>query len=117
MTIRITMSRHRTALKTLESELRSPQVKAPSITETKAERQLQGSLLDTWAKRLVLGVLGGIRRGRLVIEDQGAVYRFGDEAPTADPVAHVYIHHASAWRDVLLRGSVGAGEAFMLGAW
>lgn len=92
-------------------------VKATSIMETKAEHELAPSLMDRLARRLVLGVLSGIQHGRLSVEEQGEVHLFGDVAADATPVAHISVQHPSAWRDILLRGSVGAGEAYMLGAW
>lgn len=92
-------------------------MKVASIDDYKARRTLRRSALDTIALRMVFRLFSGIRRGRLTVEDEGETYTFGDVDPQASLVAHVSVHHPSVFRDVMLRGSIGAGEAYMLGAW
>jgi cyclopropane-fatty-acyl-phospholipid synthase len=70
---------------------------------------------DVLARRLVLRLLEKLAVGRLTVEEAGSVLQFGDSA--AQLVAHISIHRPEAYRDMLLRGSIGAGEAYMHGAW
>jgi len=75
--------------------------------------------------RMVLRLLVDLQGGELVIMDEsGQTHRFGsiEEAsmgdfPGAPITATVTIHDASAWRDIALRGSIGAAEAFVEGKW
>jgi cyclopropane-fatty-acyl-phospholipid synthase len=74
-------------------------------------------IIDRRARKTLLNHLRYIERGRLVIDDEGELHVFGEAADKTDLLAHINIHHFTAWRDILLRGSIGAGEAYMLGAW
>lgn len=88
-----------------------------SINDGKVSRQAKASFWDAVAKKIVLKALSKIAVGRLVLEDGGEVYEFGEPADQAELVAHIFIHHPSTYRDVLLGGSIGSGEAYMLGSW
>lgn len=78
---------------------------------------LQGGWSERWARQLILQLLGRIRRGSLLLEENGHTLHFGEPVATATLCAHIHIHHPSVYRDVLLRGTIGSGEAFMQGAW
>jgi cyclopropane-fatty-acyl-phospholipid synthase len=80
-------------------------------------RQAPASVWDRQAKQLLLKALNGMTRGHLTIEDQGEIYTFGQPAERADVIAHIHVQHPSAYRQVLVGGTVGSGEAYMLGAW
>ena len=69
----------------------------------------------SFAQRLLLKALEGIRVGRLDLEVAGRVYVFGD--PEADLQARVLIRDARAFQAGLIHGEVGLGEAFMAGWW
>ena len=88
-----------------------------SIQPVKSKRAVRPSLLDDWARRLLFARLQKLPRGRLHIEERGRVYGFGEASEDTELRAHICIHHASAYRDLLLGGSIGAGEAYMLGSW
>ena len=88
-----------------------------SINETKAARELKSSFWDKIAKKAVFRALQGIERGRIIIEHDGEVAVFGQSAEDAEIVAHIFVHHDSFYRDLLFGGSIGAGEAYMLGSW
>jgi cyclopropane-fatty-acyl-phospholipid synthase len=64
-------------------------------------------------RRLVLGRLARLTRGRLEIRDGGATLAFGDEGPAVV----LEVLDARFWSAVALGGSVGAGEAYMDGWW
>ena len=94
-------------------------------TSIRDEALRQGALIEVprvarghqLAKRVVLRQLQTLALGRLVIEDGDDVFAFGQAADDTDLVAHVVVHDASAYRDVMLNGTVGSGEAYMRGAW
>jgi cyclopropane-fatty-acyl-phospholipid synthase len=75
------------------------------------------NVVERCARQLVLQVLEKIRFGTLHIHEAGTVLQFGEPVATANLAAHIHVHRASAYRDILLRGSIGAGEAYMQGAW
>lgn len=88
-----------------------------SIDDKKANREVKPTMWDALAKRTLLKALSHMQRGRLLIEDDGQVYEFGENADHADIVAHVFIHHTSTYKDILFGGSIGSAEAYMLGSW
>ncbi len=88
-----------------------------SIDDNKASREIKTSLWDVLAKKTILKVLHKIEVGRLVVEDDGRVYEFGEAAEKATVTAHIFVHHISAYKDVLFGGTIGSGEAYMLGSW
>ncbi|GAA5524482.1 tRNA 5-hydroxyuridine methyltransferase [Microbulbifer aestuariivivens] len=96
-------------------------IEASSTTATGAESLSQFSEKESWlvalARRLVLAKMGGIRNGRLVVEEGGERYEFGQPADAAEVSATIRIHDASTYSHVLLNGTVGSGEAYMQGAW
>lgn len=88
-----------------------------SIDNTKASGELKKSFFDTLAKKALLKALNKLNVGRLVIEDHGQVYSFGEAADKAEITANLSIHHSSCYRNILRGGSIGAAEAYMLGSW
>jgi cyclopropane-fatty-acyl-phospholipid synthase len=92
-------------------------MKSISGVDKKAEYALKPNFLDGLAKKVVLGTLKNISRGHLTIEDNGEVYVFGEDLNRAEVVAHISVAHSSAYRHVMLNGTIGSGEAYMVGAW
>lgn len=88
-----------------------------SIDEKKVNREVKPTLWDALAKRTLLKALSRLQRGRLVIEDGGEIYEFGESADQAEVVAHVFIHHSSTYKDIIFGGSIGSAEAYMLDSW
>lgn len=84
-------------------------------------RQVNGlsakARIDALAKRMVFKLLGQIRQGHLTVEDRGEVHCFGQSAQETDLRAHIFVLHPSVYRMVLLKGTIGSGEAYMLHAW
>jgi cyclopropane-fatty-acyl-phospholipid synthase len=68
-----------------------------------------------FAGRLVHKMLSRLRHGHLILHDSGEMFSFGHGK--SELVAHVYIHSHSAYRKILLNGSVGAGEAYIEKLW
>ncbi len=83
----------------------------------KTSREVKASFWDAMAKKALLKAMAHITTGRLILEEDGEVYEFGEPAETASLIAHVFIHHPSTYKDILLGGSIGSAEAYMLGSW
>ena len=91
-------------------------MKAVSV-EQQQKHYSNPSVIDRWAKRLVLRWLEKITVGHLRLNEAGKYYEFGETASVATLNAHIVIHNPMVYRDILLNGTVGAGEAYMRGAW
>ncbi|MGI1678486.1 MAG: cyclopropane-fatty-acyl-phospholipid synthase family protein [Cellvibrionaceae bacterium] len=77
----------------------------------------QKPLFDAMAKKGVVKALSFLKFGRLVVEENGHVYSYGQPANETDLVANLSVHAPSVYRDVLFSGTIGAGESYMLGHW
>ena len=63
-------------------------------------------------------MLKKISGGRLAIDENGkTVEVFGEIKSTSDINASITINNHEMWEMVVLRGSIGAGEAYMAGYW
>ncbi len=75
-----------------------------------------GSVVDKWAKAAFLSVLSHLPDGYLIIKERGVlVGQYGNSASTLH--AEVNILHPKAYRQLLLGGSVAAGETYMDKMW
>ena len=72
---------------------------------------------DRLAKQAILVLLSKIRIGHLTLEDGNDQYQFGEPACSAQISAHIQVHSAAAYRDVLVNATLGSGEAYMNGSW
>ena len=72
---------------------------------------------NTIAKRAMIRVLENLKVGSLVIHDRGETLSFGVPAGPSEPHAEIRVHRPSAWRKVLVGGSLGSGESYMEGDW
>jgi cyclopropane-fatty-acyl-phospholipid synthase len=62
-------------------------------------------------------LLGGLKHGRLTFIDGEESWSFGEGADAPSLEATAYIHDERFYTQVLLGGSIGAGEAYMVGYW
>ena len=69
---------------------------------------------DRWAKTLVIKMLGGLRRGQIVLQDGSEMKSFGSDR---DLRVHITVHHPSFYQKVLFGGSIGAGESYIDHLW
>lgn len=92
-------------------------MKSIAAVEEKFDSSLRTGLSDKVFKKLILTMLGNMTRGHLTIEDDGTVYTFGESAKKAHVIAHISVKHPSAYRQVILNGTIGSAEAYMQGAW
>lgn len=101
-------------------------MKALSIADIINNKNKEGvyskRFVDVLAKRVVLKRLQQFTEGHLIIEDGDESYRFG-RAPSLDTSTpdviegRIIIRRQSTYRDLLLNGTIGAGEAYMRGDW
>jgi cyclopropane-fatty-acyl-phospholipid synthase len=79
-----------------------------------SRRRPRPGLLGALARRLVLGRLEGLAHGHLVLREGADLLRFGNPA---EPAVELRVHDAAFYAEIAFGGSVGAGEAYMLGQW
>ena len=87
------------------------------INDSKISRGAKTGFWDVMAKKALIKALSHIKRGRLVVQAGSDVYEFGESTKTTAITAHVFIHHSSAYKDIVFGGSIGAAEAYMIGSW
>jgi cyclopropane-fatty-acyl-phospholipid synthase len=86
-----------------------------AVSDTEADagiREAISPVQKLW-RGAFLGRLNRIRRGRLTVADPMGTFSAGAGAPEAV----LRVRDASAYRDVALRGAIGAAEAYMQGKW
>ncbi|MGL5359432.1 MAG: class I SAM-dependent methyltransferase [Shewanella sp.] len=73
------------------------------------------NLPDSLARTALLQALSNLPQGCLTLVEGDKSYRFGESQQ--DLHATLVVHHPRFYRQVLLSGSIGAGEAFIQGDW
>ncbi|MGB6140594.1 MAG: cyclopropane-fatty-acyl-phospholipid synthase family protein [Pseudoalteromonas rhizosphaerae] len=73
------------------------------------------SLLSKLYKKLVIGAFDSIEVGSITLVDGNDVQHFGD--PQSHLQAKVVVNNPAMYKAFALSGSVGAGEAYILGQW
>lgn len=73
------------------------------------------STLDKLYKKLVFGALNTLESGKVVLVEGGNRHLFG--STDSELIAEVVVHDAAMYKLFALGGSVGAGEAYILGHW
>jgi cyclopropane-fatty-acyl-phospholipid synthase len=68
-----------------------------------------------FAKSQILSHLNNLKIGRLILLEGSETYCFGDKEHALHAVIHV--HDARFYGEIAFGGSIGAGEAYMLGYW
>lgn len=86
--------------------------KSDTVSATDPVRSLNGV-----GRRLVLAMLEKLEYGRLTVKDSRMVKKFGRETPEFTVSATIRVHREDFYRFCAFGGSIGAGEAFMLGYW
>lgn len=92
-------------------------MKTVSIDQAKIKNRQDIRLIDRLARATVFKLFREIKVGHLILVESGEQYSFGEDKPSAEIVAKINVSHPSAYRQVLLRGSIGSGESYMVGAW
>jgi cyclopropane-fatty-acyl-phospholipid synthase len=91
-----------------------------SIATTAAAHAADGGetgLLSGWARELLRRRLARLPRGRLRLIEAAQATTFGKAAGEVPLEAEVRVRDPRFYRDLLLGGSVGAGESWMQGRW
>ncbi len=73
--------------------------------------------LDKIARRIVHTIFSKLAIGKLIIDDEQGQHTFGDMSDDAACIAHIKVHHTSAYKDVMLSGVNGSAEAYMKRYW
>lgn len=74
--------------------------------------------LQQLARQLVLRQLKGLHHGSLTLIESGTSVSFGQTAASGDGLhATIHVHDPRFYGEIAFGGSIGAGEAYMLGYW
>lgn len=97
----------------------SPTLNAPQTTVGAAglsalTRKQRSGWLQNFARSLVLARLKAFSAGKLTIIEGQTSHHFGH---SGNLHATIHVHDARFYGDIAFGGSVGAGEAYMLGYW
>lgn len=91
-------------------------MRAVSIDKTKVETEChQDHWLDRRCKQFVFRWLSNLKEGCLTLVDGDQIQVFGDKQSALH--ATVVVTAPVVYRDIVFNGLVGAGEAYMRGAW
>lgn len=74
-------------------------------------------VLDAFAKRAVRARLAGLRHGRVTLVEGALRQSYGEPDERCPLQAEVRVHDPRFWSELAFGGSIGAGEAYMLGYW
>jgi cyclopropane-fatty-acyl-phospholipid synthase len=92
-------------------------MRSTGVEDIKSLEYKHYPLVDRWAKAVLFKVFSSAKVGRLVFQEEEKIYCFGCESDETDLVAHIKIEKPSAYRTVLLNGSIGSAEAYIAGDW
>mgnify|MGYP006422256123 CR=1 FL=1 len=71
--------------------------------------------INTWARQLVHAQFQRLEQGRLNVHEGEQSLTFGTDSD--HPPGELLIRDASAWRDMVTGGSIGAAESYVAGDW
>jgi len=74
-------------------------------------------LLDGIAERAVRARLAGLRDGEITLVADGRRHCYGRPSERCPLAVTLRVHEARFWSELAFGGSIGAGEAYMLGLW
>lgn len=72
---------------------------------------------NTFMRRQLFKQLLKLPKGKLMIEEGEESFVFGESENSVMPTAKIVMEDVSAYRDMALRGSMGAAESYMQGKW
>lgn len=81
------------------------------------KRKSRAKWVATFAKSQILKKLQQLQIGRLSISDGNELHHFGQPAENAVISAHIAVQDPRFYGEIAFGGSIGAGEAYMLGYW
>jgi cyclopropane-fatty-acyl-phospholipid synthase len=91
----------------------------PSIIPAHADSSIEGGItfLARTAKSLLIAQFKKIRHGRLRLIDGRDEHSFGHPTPEAPFDVTLHVHSPRFYAEAVFGGTVGAGEAYILGLW
>lgn len=93
-------------------------MKATSLASSRGfSRRSRLGLGQRLLRRAVLQRLEKLNRGKITLIDAEGCHSFGEYSEAFPLQATVHIHDPRCYRQIALRGSIGAGEAYMAGDW
>ncbi|MBX2867543.1 MAG: cyclopropane-fatty-acyl-phospholipid synthase family protein [Acidiferrobacterales bacterium] len=94
-------------------------MKISALTPNRYASASKPSVLDNLARRSLFKILSNMHGGILTIEESGNTYVFGTQGVDLKQTLSVQISvtNPAFYRMIMLRGSIGAGEAYMMGFW
>jgi len=89
------------------------------ITDSNLTKSASGDkkLFGNASRKLLMGMLARLQRGSLLLVEDNTEHLFGEPRQQASVQATVVIRDQAAFSMMLGSGSLGAGEAYMLGLW
>lgn len=87
------------------------------LLEKSSRSVIRDHWLDRLSRHFVFKLFENIKYGRLTIREGDAEFHFGEKKECAELTATILALHPSAYRMILLNGTVGSGEAYMLNTW
>ena len=73
--------------------------------------------LDGIAKRVLLSHLNNLHHGELILRENDACHRYGHITSRCSLSVTISIHDPRFYSEVAFAGTIGAGEAYMVGHW
>ena len=73
--------------------------------------------LSHFARETVFSLMKKIKCGKLTVIEGGDAFEFGEQSRGDSMVSKVYVRDQLFYPQVMLGGSIGAGEAYMAGYW
>ncbi|MEJ2177820.1 MAG: cyclopropane-fatty-acyl-phospholipid synthase [Gammaproteobacteria bacterium] len=96
-------------------------MKISAISTNTLRNRAAPRMFDSMARHSLFRLLRNIEGGTITLTEGGQTHRFGrteDDLTYRDPIhVHINVSDPAFYRMILLRGSIGAGEAFMLDFW
>jgi cyclopropane-fatty-acyl-phospholipid synthase len=84
---------------------------------TSLKAKSRAKWVATWAKTKILQRLNQLHTGQLMLIDGSEKHVFGKTETTTDISVTIHVHDERFYGEIAFGGSIGAGEAYMLGYW
>ena len=81
------------------------------------KNDMRATWLDRLARRIVLGRLGALEKGKITLIEDGCEQTFGRTTESFPVAVDVIVKHPAFFSDIAFGGSVGSGEAYIQGYW
>lgn len=85
--------------------------------EKRLSEKSESALFHGTARKIVLSIMKRLKKGRIHILDNDLKRTFGQMTDDTPLEASVTVLHSGFYHRIVFGGSVGAGEAFMMGLW